>query len=198
MIHSSCRPRRVVSAIDLAGPGCTRSDFRELRHVLQGLGNNHAPADHSSKCPYSSCTQFLSSGFRRTRYFRMRRHLVSFDFNGHAGRPSLCLVLLHSEITESVVPRWAARNRARSIRQKHHHPDDQRQAHEDHHARAGPSAAATIPVADCISAAPRKKARLTAESALPVFCGSVSCRVMPNSKGCAEMARPNRMSSTTS
>ena len=38
---------------------------------------------------------------------------------------------------------------------------------------------ATTPVDDCISAAPRKNARLIADKALPAFCASTSCRVMP-------------------
>ena len=42
-----------------------------------------------------------------------------------------------------------------------------------------PKIVATTPVADCISAAPRKNARLMADSALPAFCASTSCRVMP-------------------
>ena len=32
---------------------------------------------------------------------------------------------------------------------------------------------------DCIRAAPRKNARLIADSALPAFCASTSCRVIP-------------------
>src|SRR6478735_9099872 len=54
-----------------------------------------------------------------------------------------------------------------------------------------PRNVATTPVADCINAAPRKNARLIAESALPVFCASTSCRVMPNTKDWADIANPS-------
>jgi hypothetical protein len=38
--------------------------------------------------------------------------------------------------------------------------------------RRNPYSVATTPVDDCISAAPRKNARLIADSALPAFCAS--------------------------
>jgi hypothetical protein len=61
-----------------------------------------------------------------------------------------------------------------------------------------PKIAATTPVVDCISAAPRKNARLIADSALPVFWASTSCRVMPYTSGWAEMAIPITTSNTPS
>ena len=70
------------------------------------------------------------------------------------------------------------RCRRRRIDQKQRRTDHQCPRHEQQH-RGQSESAATTPVVDCISAAPRKKARLIAESALPVFCASTSCRVIP-------------------